>query len=284
MQARIPKRIIQTGRRRDPPLAHRAAIANLKLLNPEFEHEYFDNARVDTFVRDEFPQYVDVFQSFKYPIQRYDFFRYLAVFQLGGFYFDLDVFLASPLDPLLPDCCVFPFEGLTFSQFLRRRYDMDWQIGNYAFGASAGHPFLERVIENCVRAQREPEWIAPMMKGMPPLSLGQFHVLNTTGPGLLSRTYAEHPALASTIKVLFPDDVCDVATWNQFGDFGIHLMDGSWRSGSGGFIRRRLALRWEDWMMQRLIRESAKSGRIRKPTSNSASGVQVPPPKSDRLR
>jgi inositol phosphorylceramide mannosyltransferase catalytic subunit len=263
MQPPIPKRIIQTGKHRQPPLAHRAAIANLTLLNPAFTHEYFDNARVDEFIRAEFPQYLGVFQSFEFPIQRYDFFRYLAVYRLGGFYFDLDVFLASPLDPLLPTGCVFPFEGLTFSPYLRRRYDMDWQIGNYAFGAAAGHPFLERVIENCVRAQRDAEWVAPMMKGMPPLSLGQFRVLNTTGPGLLSRTYAEEPALAATVKVLFPEDVCDVATWNLFGDFGIHLMDGSWRPDGGGFLRRRLALRWEDWLMRKLIKESGKRGKIR---------------------
>jgi hypothetical protein len=276
MQDSIPRRIIQTGRYCQPPLAHRASIANLKLLNPTFEHEYFDNARVEAFVRAEFPEYVGIFQSFRYPIQRYDFFRYLAVFRMGGFYFDLDVFLASCLDPLLVSGCVFPFEGLTFSQYLRRRYGMDWQLGNYAFGASAGHPFLELVIENCVRAQREPEWATPMMKGVPPLSVEQFFVLNTTGPGLLSRTFAEHPSVASQVEVLFPDDVCDITTWNRFGDFGIHLMDGSWRLGKGGFLRRRLAIRWEDWMMQRLIKDSAKRGKSRNGGKDNGPTVHGP--------
>ncbi len=262
MGSTIPRRIIQTGRHAPPPLAHRAAIANLTLLNPGFEHLYFDNPGVDAFVREQFPEYVDLFNAFAFPIQKYDFFRYLAVYRYGGFYFDLDVFLAEGIETLRDKGCVFPCEGLTFSRFLRDR-GMDWQIGNYAFGASAGHPFLRAVIDNCVRAQREPAWVAPMMKGMPGLSRDQFRVLNTTGPGLLSRTLAEDSALGASVSVLFPDDVCDVNGWNRFGHFGIHLMDGSWRSPGRGRLLNRLAQRWEDWVMRGLIRESARLGKTR---------------------
>ena len=64
---------------------------------------------------------------------------------------------------LLDFGCVFPFEELTINMFLRREYGMDWEIGNYAFGAAAGHPFLHAIIKNCVRAQKDPEWVQPMM-------------------------------------------------------------------------------------------------------------------------
>jgi hypothetical protein len=263
MQATIPRRIIQTGKHRRPALAQRASMASVTRLNPTYEHVYFDDPAVADFVDQEFPEYVSVFRGFRYTIQRFDFFRYLAVYRLGGFYFDLDVFLAEPLDDLLPSGAVFPFEGLTFSRYLRDRLDIDWQIGNYAFGAAPGHPFLAAVIENCVRAQREPSWSAPMMTGMPRFSREQFLVLNTTGPGLLSRTFAENPALACSVHVLFPDDVCNPSLWNRFGEYGIHLMDGSWRSDRRGYLRRRLALRWEDWTMKRLLKESASRGAVR---------------------
>ena len=97
------------------------------------------------------------FIRFAVPIQRYDFFRYLAIYHLGGFYFDMDVFLASGLSDLLDFGCVFPFEELTINMFLREQYGMDWEIGNYAFGAAAGHPFIHAIIKNCVKAQRDPE-------------------------------------------------------------------------------------------------------------------------------
>jgi hypothetical protein len=263
MTYRIPERIIQTGKHVRQPLRNRAMISNLKLLNPDYEYLFFDDDGVELFIDREFPQYRSVFDSFQFPIQRYDLFRYLAVYRYGGFYFDLDVLLADDLSSLLELGCVFPFEGLTLSHFLRKHHKMDWEIGNYAFGAAPGHPFLEAVIQNCVRGQNDPSWIKPMMRGLPFLFRHEFLVLNTTGPGLLSRTLAENPALTKMVTILFPDDdVCDLKNWNRFGDLGVHLMEGTWRTRSG-FLRRRLAQYWELWKIQRLMKESVKLGKTR---------------------
>jgi hypothetical protein len=258
----IPRRIIQTGKNANLPLKERAAVTNLRLLNPTFEYMFFDDMQVEDFIDQRFPQYRPVFDSFRFKIQKFDFFRYLAIYHYGGFYFDLDVFLASDLAELTVHGAVFPFEGLTLNGYLRKNLQMDWQIGNYAFGARERHPFLHAVIEHCVRAQKDDVWLAPMMKGVPPLSRAEFFILNTTGPGLLSRTLAERPELAADMKVLFPKDVCDARYWNRFGDYGVHLMDGSWRMG-GGFLRRRIAQRWEVWAMRRLMEQSRALGPTR---------------------
>ena len=247
----IPRRVIQTGKSRNLPLLARAAAANLQLLNPQFEYLFFDDAQVEDFIDSEFPQYRPVFDGFPIRIQRYDFFRYLAVYRYGGFYFDLDVFLARSLDELRAHACVFPFEELSLHSFLLDAYGMDWEIGNYAFGATAGHPFLATVIENCVRAQQEPAWAEPMWRSIPRLFREAFYVLDTTGPGLVTRTLAETPNASEKVTVLFPHDVCDSSTWHQFGDFGVHLHEGSWRSKSG-FLQRRLDSMWE-------VRERSKS-------------------------
>ncbi len=257
----IPKRIIQTGKSAKLPLKDRASVCNLKLLNPDFEYLFFDDAQVESFIDQQFPQHRKVFDSFPVRIQRYDFFRYLAIYHFGGFYFDLDVFLAAPLSGLLDLGCVFPFEGLTFSRYLRKRA-MDWQLGNYAFGASARHPFLEAVIANCVKAQQDAAWVTPMMEGVPPLSRREFWVLNTTGPGLLSRTFCDDALLARSVAVLFPEDVCDVRYWNRFGDIGVHLMNGSWRL-NRSYLVRRIAQYAEVATMRRLLVESRRSGRSR---------------------
>jgi hypothetical protein len=257
----IPKRIIQTGRQIQP-LRNRAAIATVKLFNPDHEYLFFDDEKVNVFVRNEYPQYQTVFDSFRFRIQRYDFFRYLAVYHYGGFYLDLDVLLAAGLSRLLSHKCVFPFEGLTLSSFLRNHYGMDWEIGNYAFGATPGHPFLAAVIDNCVKAHSDPKWVKAMMRGSPFLLKEEYFILNSTGPGLLSRTLAENPALAKTVTVLLSEDVCDRRSWYRFGDFGIHLMDGSWRRPSGS-IRRRVGQHWAGWKMQQLLKRSRALGKTR---------------------
>jgi hypothetical protein len=239
-----------------------AAVMNLKCLNPGFDYRFFDNNDVDAFIQSEFPQYFSLFQSFPYRIQKYDFFRYLAVYRLGGFYFDTDVFLARGLDQLRATSCVFPFEELSINQYLRREYGMDWEIGNYAFGAAPGHPFMAAVIENCVKAQKDPAWVRPMMRGIPRPFHADFHVLNTTGPGLVSRTLAENPVLAREVTVLFPEDVCDQSTWHHFGNYGVHAMEGSWRT-RGSYLKRRLANLWEAWASKRGLAESRRLGKVR---------------------
>lgn len=269
MHNSIPKRIIQTGKSANLPLKEKASVCNLKLLNPDFEYLFFDDQQVEVFIDIRFPQYRQLFDSFPYRIQKYDFFRYLAVYDNGGFYFDLDVFLASSLNDLLNSGSVFPFEGLTLSTYLRNCCNMDWQIGNYAFGAAKGHPFLKAVIENCVKAQQEPQWVEPMMKNMPPLSKVEFYILNTTGPGLISRTLAENSELAKDMLVLFPEDVRDVRYWNRFGEYGVHLMDGSWRMKSN-FLYRRLAMYWEAWQLKKLMNESQKLGKTRMKDAGAA--------------
>jgi inositol phosphorylceramide mannosyltransferase catalytic subunit len=270
----IPRRIIQTGKTRELKIAAKATATNLKLLHSDWEYLFFEDKDVQLFIADEFPQYEAVFNAFPYAIQRIDFFRYLAVFRLGGFYFDLDVLLSESIEPLTNYDCVFPFEELTLSRYLRRQYQMDWEIGNYGFGAVAGHPFLDAVIQNCIRAQQDPRWVEPMMQGIPSLFRAEFHVLNTTGPGLVSRTIAENPDLTEDMTILFPDDVCDERTWHQFGNFGVHAQEGSWRSGSS-YLRRRLANLWEVWARRRGLGESRLRGKIRQPVVNA---INAPSP------
>lgn len=259
---KIPKRIIQTAKTADLCVMYRAAAVNLKLLNPDFEYTFFDDGQVEKFIDEQFPEHRGVFDAFPSRIQRYDFFRYLAVYRLGGFYFDLDVMLASGLAPLLDCGCVFPFERLTWSDYLRDQLGMDWEIGNYAFGAAPGHPFLEAVIRNCVKAQKDPVWREATTKSMPRLLRDELSVIYSTGPGLVSRTLAEYTDQAHSVTVLFPDNVCDRENWNLFGAYGIHLGVGSWRKQYGN-TRRRLVNLFGKWNEDRAIRSGYKLGKTR---------------------
>jgi inositol phosphorylceramide mannosyltransferase catalytic subunit len=262
MNLKIPKRIIQTGKSVDLPLLSKAAAVNVRLLNPDFEYMFFDNNGVDQFIDKHFPEYRGIFDTFRFPIQRYDFFRYLAVYHFGGFYFDLDVFMALNLADLLEHSCVFPYEGFTISTFLREEYGMDWEVGNYAFGAAPGHPFIRQIIDNCIRTQKEPEWAEVMLKPIPKIFRASYYVLYTTGPGLVSRTLAEYPDAYEQVKVLFPNNVWDTSSLNRFGNFGVHRMEGTWRKPMNIF-RRNLTSLWDFWTMKKLLKESLRLGETR---------------------
>jgi inositol phosphorylceramide mannosyltransferase catalytic subunit len=259
VNSRIPKCIIQTGKSLDLPLLSKAAVANVRLLNPDFEYMFFDDMQVEEFIDMQIPEYQQAFHSYRISIQKYDFFRYLAIYRFGGFYFDMDVFLASGLSDLLGLGCVFPFEQLTINMFLRRQYGMDWEIGNYAFGASAGHPFIHAIIKNCIKAQKDPNWGKEMMRSIPRPFRDRSYVLNTTGPGLVSRTLAEYPDVSKHVKVLFPENVCNSTQWNRFGEYGVHLMEGTWHKHKG-VLRRRLFAVWMSWIRNKLLKESMMLG------------------------
>jgi inositol phosphorylceramide mannosyltransferase catalytic subunit len=259
MTETIPRRIIQTDKSRDLALLARAATMNLRLLNPDFEYLFFDDAQVEEFIDTEFPQYRPIVESFSARIQRYDLFRYLAVYRFGGFYFDTDVFLASPLEDLLGFGCVFPFECLGINRFYCQEYEMDWQVGNYAFGAAAGHPFLEAIINNCVRASQYPDWADAMLKSIPRVFRREEFVLATSGPGLVSRTLAEYPSASEQVKVLFPKDIFDRNSWYCFGSYGVHLQLGTWRKRER-LVRRVLHRNWEARRRKALLKESLKRG------------------------
>lgn len=259
MSNTIPRRIIQTGRSRDLRPAERAAVKLLQLLHPDWEHVYFDDAEVNRFIDERFPQHRRIFDAFPHKIQRFDFFRYLAVYHLGGFYFDLDVFLSKPLDDLLGSTCVFPFEEISLNHHLRKTHGIDWEIGNYAFGAVPGCDFLRLAIENCVCAQTDPAWVKPMYSWAPRIVREEFRVLASTGPGLLTRTLAGNPQACAGMRVLFPSDVRDSGHWHQFGEYGTHLMAASWRP-RRNLLLRRLALLWETRMRRRADHESRQLG------------------------
>ena len=253
MSSHIPRRIIQTGKTSELSLLAQAAAASARLLNPDFEYVYFTDQQVEAFIDEHFPQHRRVFEGFRVSIQKYDFFRYLAIYHLGGFYLDLDVLLAKPLTELLKLSCVFPFEQLSISAFLRQEYRMDWEVGNYAFGAVPRHPFLLALIDNCIKAQSDPRWFRDMMRKVPRLFRDDLFVLSTTGPQLVSRTLAEFPNAEEHIKVLFPRDVCDQRSWFCFGSFGVHLMEGGWRT-QRGLLRRRMMKDWQALMMKKTIK------------------------------
>jgi hypothetical protein len=262
MTDKIPRRIIQTDKTVDSSLFTKATAKNLRLLNPDFEYLFFDDSQVERFIDTEYPQYRPAFDSFSVPIQRYDFFRYLAVYRFGGFYFDTDVLLASSLEDLLGYRCVFPFEHLSIHNFLRMEYGMDWEVGNYAFGATAGHPFLGAIIRNCLRAQQHPEWLEAMLGSIPRMFRRDYFVLAASGPGLVSRTLAEYRGACDEVKVLFPEDVCDPDDWFCFGNYGVHLQVGTWRKREG-LLRRLLHRRWLSTTRKALFEESRKRGNKR---------------------
>ena len=260
----ISKRIIQIwGGGTSLPLVGQASAASVRSINPDYEYVLFGDSEMKDFVEHYEPDIADLFRRLEPAIYRYDLFRYLAVYHLGGFYFDTDIFLAKGLNPLLQHGCVFPFERLTWSSFLREARNLDWEIGNYAFGAERNHPFVRAVISNCVRALTDAAWRDEVLRGLPKLLRDDLEVIYTTGPGLVTRTLVEYEETVADIEVLFSGDVTDRANWNLIGEYGFHLGSGAWRR-SRSSLKRRLVNYLGRLNEDRAIRTARRLGPTRR--------------------
>lgn len=128
-------------------------------------------------------------------------------------------------------------------------------MGNYAFGAEAGHPLLADALEEGVKrakllvSEREDN-----------SELEDQDVLKTTGPYMLSEVYHEGRKSGKYDDVNFLDGSNEIAvfkkshgpnTWHKFGEFAEHVITHTW-------VRRRLAT--EEELAEILWQNSVKRG------------------------
>ncbi|MFA6059847.1 MAG: glycosyltransferase [Taibaiella sp.] len=137
----IPKIIFQTFRSKKLPFITRQFIKLMKLRNPAYRYEFYDDERIEMFMLKEFDD--NVYQAYKridVGAVKADFFRYAILYKYGGIYLDIDGYTISNLDKLIreDDHCIITHErnpGL---------------YAQYALVFSAGHPFLKRTLEKVV--------------------------------------------------------------------------------------------------------------------------------------
>lgn len=96
------------------------------------------------------------------------------------------------------------------------KYDFRQFIGQYAFGCTPHHPFVQRLIANIVSGHMD-------TYANKANTSSNDVILLKTGPGLVSFTYYENPDLSPSVHLL------DHPQRFRFGNFGEHFMAGTWR-------------------------------------------------------
>lgn len=69
--------------------------------NPTWERRFWSDADIDAFIREEYPDFVDVWEEYDQPIKKPDSWRYLCLKRIGGVYADMDFACLKPLDKLV---------------------------------------------------------------------------------------------------------------------------------------------------------------------------------------
>lgn len=220
---RIPKRIIQVWKTwsEKSPQMFSSYIESIKSVNPEYEYMFFKDNEINKFLEQNYPEYYDTFLKLPLNIQKVDFFRYIAIYHYGGFYFDLDVKALQPLDNLLDNNCVFPVDEIItkdmckmkrFAKFCEK--DMNFLLGQYAFGAAPGDPFIKLVIDKIhMNIHNYIHYFIPNSDD---------YVYKTTGPDFITNLYSTYKK-KDDIKILYYDKR------QCFGKYATHDYVGTWK-------------------------------------------------------
>jgi len=234
----IPKRIIQTHKNADIHVEHRRTwIAH----NPEFEYLFFDDAGCERFIGQHFPEFLPTYDKLPLKAQKADFFRYLAIYRLGGIYADVDTICMAPVAGYLDLESVDLAIGIEMTADVYRQgprkylqeYLAPRQFSQWTFAAAAGHPMLAALMQSIHQSVAQLSQARLVeLSGLPRF------VLELTGPIAFTQAVqfytAFHPSQA--IQVL-PQLYWGYSPWHntgvnprQNGDVKlVHLFHGSWR-------------------------------------------------------
>lgn len=175
----IPKIIHQIWSDKYKPLPEHLRILGetWKEHHPDWEYILWDERGMNDFIQINYPQYVEIWNSFPYDIQRWDSVRYLILNKMGGMYIDFDYEAIAPIDPLVEGkSCCFALEPERQREF-HVRYFKDI-FNNAMILTVSGHPFIEKIV-NAVFDEKNLENNDPKL----------YCVLNTTGPWVLMGLY-----------------------------------------------------------------------------------------------
>jgi Glycosyltransferase sugar-binding region containing DXD motif len=241
----IPKIIIQTWKTKkteDLPTYYKKTQNLIFQNNPDYRYIFFDDDDIKRFVRNKYPAFEGLIKRFKQKIQIIDFFRLLAVYEYGGFYFDMDVEVIKNLDPLLEYDCIFPVEMRRNNRILNDM-NYDYNLGNYAFAASPKNQVIWNIIQGIVKVMDDPDSLSlGFSKTFAPDSLENDrnlmheYVYHTTGPIIVSKIVFDSLAEGHSIKLLHPKNWPSRSSWYRFGDFAKHTMTGTWKPDGIGEI------------------------------------------------
>lgn len=152
----IPKIIHQTHPTRDLPAPVVDNVRRLRLGNPEWRYQFYDDQEVRDFIRRNYDARIQkAYERInpRYGATKADFFRYLLMYRIGGVYLDIKSGANRPLNQIVAhhqyllshwdndEGGTHPNWGKHFTNFPNGEFQQ-WYIA-----AVPGHPFLRSVIE-----------------------------------------------------------------------------------------------------------------------------------------
>jgi mannosyltransferase OCH1-like enzyme len=224
---KIPKIIIQTWKDNNIPTKYHDDIKSIIIHNRDYEFIYFNDNDIEKFLMETYPNYFETYKKLPFKIQRIDFFRYVAVYHYGGFYFDLDMTGFFPLDELLIHDSIFSIDTFLYdsscdstrvNEFCNNnKLNINYLLGQYAFGASIKNEFIKFIIDgihdNIDKLIKDSQEKNNFNK--------EYYIYKSTGPDYVTKRYLDYKD-NNKVHILHYYE-------QTFGKYAKHNCYGSWK-------------------------------------------------------
>lgn len=113
----------------------------MRRRNPEYAYHFYDDPKIEKFLRDEFPyEYFKAYKSLTIGAAKADFFRYAILYKKGGIYLDIDCKVVSRFRKFIKDD----------DQAIISLENNGHLYTQWALFFAPEHPFLKRTLEICL--------------------------------------------------------------------------------------------------------------------------------------
>ena len=183
MENQIPKIIHQiwSNKYEELPEIFQDLGMTWKNYHPNWKYILWNDEQMNHFIHSFDPEYEESYNHFYFDVQRWDVIRYLILYQLGGVYIDFDYECIDSMEGILKRDCCFAMEPKAHQSLFMNGNSP--YFNNAFMAAIPKHPFMKEIIKTV------------FLKDLSfcPKGKSRFEqVLCTTGPIMLSETYAQY--------------------------------------------------------------------------------------------
>ena len=173
----IPNVIMQTWKNNQVPDKWSSSPKSIKDKLPNWKYVLLTDDDNLKFVKKHFPDFLPIYQSFRYPIQKADAIRYMWLYINGGVYMDLDFEINNDLEDYLEKN---RYNSYPETSIFLVQYKMNGKpsVTNSFMISKPKHPFWLEVIEEM---KKPLPWYYKTVRFT--------HVYYSTGPAMLTNVY-----------------------------------------------------------------------------------------------
>jgi mannosyltransferase OCH1-like enzyme len=214
----IPKIIHQTAPTKNLSWEEQRMTSRMKAILRGWEYAFWDDLDNDRLVAQSFPQFIERYRQIERGVVRADLARSMYLYVYGGFYFDTDYKILTPIgDDLLAQTCVLPISRGSTNELSSLR------LGNAVMGSAPRHPFWQDFLDH-------------LFSGGTLGNLAEDKIEKTTGPEGLTRFFVRNRDKYTDVclparEIFHPMlTVANLSCESSDKTIGAHLCWGSWRT------------------------------------------------------